>query len=175
MARLSLTLLGGFSVRSDAGPVSVPTKKAQALLAYLALPLGQAHPRDKLASLLWGDTADEQARASLRQALFALRKALPVAALRAEGETVALDPARMEVDVAAFERRLAEGTPETLAAAAGLYHGDLLAGLALKEPRSRSGCWASGSACARWRWRGWRSSWRISAPRAVPTPRSKRD
>lgn len=133
MARIYLTLLGGFQVRSDAGLLTVSTKKAQALLAYLALPAGQAHPRDKLAALLWGDTAEEQARASLRQALFALRKALPATALLTEAETVALNPAVVAVDVGAFERRVAEGTPEALAEAATLYHGDLLAGLALKE------------------------------------------
>jgi hypothetical protein len=36
---------------------------------------GQAHPRDKLAALLWGGIRDDSARASLRQALFAVRKA----------------------------------------------------------------------------------------------------
>ena len=51
MARLSVTLLGGFQARLDAGPaVALPTRKSQALLAYLALPPGQAHPRDKLGS-----------------------------------------------------------------------------------------------------------------------------
>jgi len=55
MARLSLTLFGGFQARLEpATPVSIPTRKGQALLAYLALPLGQAHPRDQLAALLWG-------------------------------------------------------------------------------------------------------------------------
>ena len=77
MARLSLTLLGGFQARSEPGsPVPIPTRKAQALLAYLALPLGQAHPRDKLAALLWGDLQAEPARNNVRQTLFELRKGL---------------------------------------------------------------------------------------------------
>ena len=47
MARLSLSLLGGFQARLDSGSaVALPTRKAQALLAYLASPPGQAHPRD---------------------------------------------------------------------------------------------------------------------------------
>src|SRR5688572_30148734 len=51
MTRLSMTLLGGFSARLEpGGALSLPTRKAQALLAYLALPLGRAHRRDKLAS-----------------------------------------------------------------------------------------------------------------------------
>jgi len=46
---------------------------------YLALRPGQAHGREALASLLWGDTDDAHARKSLRQAVYVLRKALPAA------------------------------------------------------------------------------------------------
>jgi DNA-binding SARP family transcriptional activator len=61
-----------------AGPMLVLTrKKAQALLAYLAVEPGEAHLRDKLAALLWGDSSDQQARHSLRQTLLALKQALP--------------------------------------------------------------------------------------------------
>src|SRR5687767_3928361 len=102
MARLSLTLLGGFQARLEPGAtVSLPTRKAQALLAYLALPLGRAHPRDKLAALLWGGIREEAARNSLRQALFALRKALATTAppgLAIDGDTIALDPRAVTVD-----------------------------------------------------------------------------
>ena len=133
MTSLHLTLLGGFQARLGSGPaLSLPTRKAQALLAYLALPPGRAHPRDKLATLLWGDSPEGQARNSLRQALFALRRALPAGGVRVDGDAVALDPAAVEVDVAAFERGVAEGTPAALAAAAPLYRGDLLAGLSVE-------------------------------------------
>ena len=138
MARLSLTLLGGFQARLDpGGAISLPTKKAQALLAYLALPLGPAHPRDKLAALLWGGIREESARNSLRQALFALRKALTTTAppsLTLNGDTIALDRRAVSVDVADFERLLAAGKPEALERASALYRGDLLAGLAVDEP-----------------------------------------
>src|SRR5713101_3989348 len=103
MARLSLTLLGSFQARLDPGPaMTLPTRKSQALLAYLALPLGRAHPRDKLAALLWGGIREESARASLRQALFAIRKALGEAeatALRQAADTLALDPTAVDTDV----------------------------------------------------------------------------
>src|SRR5262245_8647122 len=106
MARLDLTLLGGFRARLETGPpLALATRKAQALLAYLALPIGEVHPRDKLASLLWGDMRQAQARASLRQALAAIRRALAgVDALRSDAAAVALDPAAVDVDALRFEQ-----------------------------------------------------------------------
>lgn len=135
MAHLKLILLGGFRARLDGDqPLVIPIKKAQALLAYLALPLGQPHPREKLAALLWGDMREAQARAGLRQALFALRKLIGAAGvLDIEGETVALDPSRVDVDVAAFERGATSQARDALEDAASRYRGDLLEGLTLQE------------------------------------------
>jgi DNA-binding SARP family transcriptional activator/tetratricopeptide (TPR) repeat protein len=138
MARLALTLLGGFQARLASGPpLALPTKKIQALLAYLALPAGREHARDKLAALLWGELSQGHARNSLRQALFALRQAVaPVrpACLRVEGATIALTPDAVDVDAATFERLVGERTPEALAQAVELYRGDLLDGITLQEP-----------------------------------------
>jgi predicted ATPase/DNA-binding SARP family transcriptional activator len=137
VARLRLTLLGGFQAKVDAGAALVlPTRKTQALLAYLALPLGQAHARDQLATLLWGDMQDAQARGNLRHAISRIRKALPRSArpgLALDGSSVGLDPAVVDVDVARFARLVADGSAEALEQAADLYRGDLLAGLALAE------------------------------------------
>src|SRR5262245_19857137 len=102
---IELTLLGGFQARLGAGAVSIPARKSQALLADLGMRPGQAHPRDKLAALLWGDSTDERARDGLRHALAALRRALPATTppiLLAAGQTLALCPAVVNVDVAAF-------------------------------------------------------------------------
>jgi DNA-binding SARP family transcriptional activator len=138
MVALRLALLGGFEARlASGGTVGLPSKKAQALLAYLGLRPGQPHPRDKLAALLWGERSDARARDGLRHALAALRKVLPGVEpplLRVEGPAVALNPAGVEVDVATLERRVAEGTPEALAHAAELYRGDLLLGFSVTEP-----------------------------------------
>jgi hypothetical protein len=49
-------------------------------------------------------------------------------ALLVEGQTLALSPDAVDVDVMAFEERVAEGTPEALARAVDLYRGDLLLG-----------------------------------------------
>src|ERR1700675_518936 len=112
MARLSLTLFGGCRARLDPDQALVITiRKTQALLAYLALPLGQAHPRDKLAALLWGDMQEARARGNLRHARRRIRKALPAdprPGLILDGPTVALDPSIVDVDVAHFERLVAE-------------------------------------------------------------------
>jgi DNA-binding SARP family transcriptional activator len=106
MVALRVTLLGGFEARLASGaPLSLPTRKAQALLAYLSVRPGQGHPRDKLAALLWSEKRDDQARSGLRQALLVLRRALASPAarvLRSEGHALALDPGGVEVDVAAF-------------------------------------------------------------------------
>ena len=77
MARLTLTLLGGFSGRLDSGlPLILPTRKSQSLLAFLAVTPGTTHPRDKLAAWLWGEMPRRDGRARLRQAVFAIRRAL---------------------------------------------------------------------------------------------------
>src|SRR4030095_7792538 len=113
MAHLELTLLGGFGARVDTRSLVFPSRKARALLAYLAVPTGRAHSRDKLAALLWGDTAEPQARNSLRQCLFGIRRVLVahrVRALVVDGESVALDQAVVRVDVAVFYRLVAEGS-----------------------------------------------------------------
>ena len=136
-APLELKLLGGFEARLHAGATIVlPTKKAQALLAYLALPLGRSHPREKLATLLWGDMQHVQARGNLRNALSRIKKILPKAVragLVVDAASVSLDPSAVHVDVAQFERLLTDGSIDALGEIAALYRGDLLAGLVLSE------------------------------------------
>ena len=53
MARLTLTLLGGFRAHLDPGaPLAFPTRKAQALLSYLVMPAGEEETdRDKVAPI----------------------------------------------------------------------------------------------------------------------------
>jgi DNA-binding SARP family transcriptional activator len=138
MIGLTVTLLGGFEARLASGAtLSLPTKKAQALLAYLAVRPDQSHPRDKLAALLWGEKSEGLARGGLRHALVGLRRALADAnppPLRIEGQTVAVNRTGVEVDVVTFERCIAQGTPQALERAAALYQGDLLLGFTLNEP-----------------------------------------
>ncbi len=137
MRPLRLQLLGHFRL-SDAEDreISIVAKKGQALLAYLALAPECRASRIELATLLWGDRFDEQARASLRQCLFELRKALPDDAreiLSAEGETVALDGQAITIDVREFERLAGADARVSLQQAADIYRGDLLEDFDLRE------------------------------------------
>src|SRR5215831_765149 len=136
MARLFLSLLGGFDARLEPGPpLRLPARKTSALLAYLAMPAGHAHPREKLAALLWSDASASRARGAVRQVLFGLRRALaPADPLRFVGETVALDPDAASVDVGDFERAVADGSTDALDRGLAIYRGDFLAGLTLQEP-----------------------------------------
>ena len=137
MAVLTIRLFGGFEARLDAGPAAAfPTKKARALLAYLAARPAQAHSRDTIAELLWGAHADEQARGSLRRTLSDLRKAVPLDDgewLVSDGDTVRLDSRSIDVDVAQFERLAADGGISALEQAADLYKGEFLAGFGVHE------------------------------------------
>ena len=145
MTRLNLVLFGGFRATIGARYVALPLKKAQALLAFLALSPAQRQTRERLAALLWADAPDEHARNSLRQTLFAIRSALgPVApqVLGSDAAAVWLEPGAVEVDVLAFERFVAQGTGDGLARAAGLYQGELLDGVA-SEAAFEEWLWAT--------------------------------
>ncbi len=90
-ASLRLHLFGPFRLLRSGESLVLPTRKAEALCAYLALHPGQ-HTREELATRFWGDSPDEDARRSLRVALSALRKVLGDDALLADRETLQLNP-----------------------------------------------------------------------------------
>jgi DNA-binding SARP family transcriptional activator len=144
MTQLSLALLGGFE--ATLGPRTLAfARKAQALLAFLALSRGHASSRAQLTALFWAERGEEQARNSLRQVLFDVRRALgPDGAglLRADHEHVDLCAANLEVDVLAFQELANTTSAEALARAVSLYRGELLAGLVVKEAPFES--WLAG-------------------------------
>jgi DNA-binding SARP family transcriptional activator len=75
VSRLALYLLGPPRIERDGEPIKVDTRKATALLAYLAL-AGERQRRASLVNLLWPDADRTRGRAALRRTLYALRKAL---------------------------------------------------------------------------------------------------
>jgi DNA-binding SARP family transcriptional activator len=111
-------------------------RKTRALLAVLALDPGHLVPRGKVAALLWSEQSEDAARHALRQCLLDLRQVLATAkleAVRTETDLIGLEPSRVVVDTARFERQVAQGTAEALQEAVELYRGDLLEGFSVKE------------------------------------------
>ena len=141
MSKLQLLLMGHFECLLPSGePVSLSMRKAEVLLAYLALAPGIRHPRERLINLLWSDRAEEQARNSLRQCLSAIRKSLGDAAelvLQVERTTVCLKADMIEVDALEFERLAAGADFESLTDAAALYRGEFLEGVGIRDAASQ--------------------------------------
>jgi len=136
LSRCQLNLLGGWSLAGpDGSDLQPPTRKDRQLLAYLATQNGRPQPRERLASLLWADRAEDQARDSLRQSLAALRRAFRAVGLDpviSDRSIASLDRALVSIDVVTF----AEGCigSVTSAALAGLYRGPFLEGLETSTP-----------------------------------------
>ena len=89
----------------DAGDIRITSRKGIALIAYLAMHGREPVSRTALASLLWSDRSDPQARQSLRQALHRLRRELGdvhAGALSVDEASVALDIDASDVDALHF-------------------------------------------------------------------------
>jgi len=129
-----LTLFGTFRLERETQPIQLLTRKVKSLFAFLAL-----HPepqsREKLATLFWGDFTDEPARASLRNALAAIRQSLGNDILFTDRGTVQLDQESLWIDVKVFQKicdtrtslGVTDADIEQWQAAVELYRGDLLA------------------------------------------------
>ena len=146
MAEIVFSLFGSPRIERAGAPISVDTRKAIALLAYLAV-TRQPQRRDTLASLLWPEYDQPHARATLRRTLSALSKALDGACLTVARETIDLAAdAGLRLDVDEFHHYLAacqtHGHPandvcaaclDPLSAAAALYRDDFMAGFSLRD------------------------------------------
>jgi predicted ATPase/DNA-binding SARP family transcriptional activator len=146
VARTKILLLGAPHIEHDGVPVEVDTRKAIALVAYLAV-TQRGHTRDALAGLLWPEYNQTRARAALRRTLSSLGKARTEGWLRADREGVDLaHDAGIWVDVDQFHGLLAECRghghadsevcPECLpplTGAATLYRDDFMAGFGLRD------------------------------------------
>ncbi len=115
---LTIALLGAPRIEVDGAPLRVDTRKAVALLAFLAV-TGHAHGRDRLTALLWPEYDDDRARAALRRTLSTLKTAVGGDWLRIDRATVALAAADADVDIARFRALLTtpEGAPDEISCA----------------------------------------------------------
>ena len=89
--------------------------------------------REKLASLLWGSSNDERARHNLRQALSRIRQALGPHAIVNEAEAITLAPGLLDCDAVSLDRLIRVNSEGSIAEAAELYGGLLLADVIVNE------------------------------------------
>lgn len=152
MADLRLALLGPLHIQHGRlGAVTLPNRKAIALLTYLALEADQPHSRASLVGLLWPDLPDTDARNNLRVTWSYLRQRLgadPALAnplLMGSRLDLHLNPHGYSLDVIEFQalieacqvhahdsRSRCPDCEGRLAQAAGLYRGEFLAGFHLE-------------------------------------------
>ena len=129
---LRLSVLGPPVVLADGVPLSVDTRKATALLAYLAVE-GGVHNRDSLAGLLWPNYAPDRARAALRRTLSTLRSGLGGRWVAVARDSVSLDRREISLDFEEFQRLAASDELGDLERAAALHRGPFLAGFGLRD------------------------------------------
>ncbi|SFU37750.1 BTAD domain-containing putative transcriptional regulator [Bradyrhizobium arachidis] len=111
--QLALRLLGDFAAKVDEREISLATRKAKALTAYLALSDNTQDTRERLVGLLWSESDEEHARASLRQVVHDLRLAFDNAGFegfRADKQNLALSRDRRRCDVDEVLAAAAQGT-----------------------------------------------------------------
>lgn len=132
---LKITLLGQFKLQANDLPIELPSRPAQSLLAYLALNAGVTHRREKLASLLWPEATESNARSYLRQALWRIRKSLENASLSADAflqisdiSVTFDDQSDCWIDAAILLETAEAHSLEELIETLQLYRGELLPG-----------------------------------------------
>lgn len=134
MARIVVRMLGGFSAaKSDGTVLTFPTRKSEALLAVLLCRRGEPQSRERLASLLWGDRSDRQARHSLSQTLTSIRCVAGAELFVADRESIGLGPDAAEGDAADFLDLSSRDDATSLRVAMEIYRGPLLEGFRLRE------------------------------------------
>ena len=123
----TLYVLGGFDLRdTDGQPIELKARKSRLLLAYLAVPSGQVRSREQLASLLWSDRQEEQARGSLRTALSGIRRAIGDEAIIVEQDTVKIRSEYLGTDYDQLKKISTDDTK--ISKLEDFYSGEFLAG-----------------------------------------------
>ena len=127
-------LLGTPAVRLNGCPIEFPTRKASALCVFLAANGARAVDRQRLSGLLWGSSASEQARGSLRKAISLLRAApLTRPLLECDRAKVWLaNPVRS--DLSRLHKCLTLGSERSYREALDHWSDEPLIGLEVNEP-----------------------------------------
>jgi predicted ATPase/DNA-binding SARP family transcriptional activator len=124
---MRIQLLGGVSVAADGGePLDVGPAKCRAVLAALALSVGETVPVSRLINVVWGEDPPRTAEKTLQGYVARLRKRLGPDAIVRAGTAYRLQLDPDVVDVARFQRLLVAGDDD---AALTMWTGTPLAGL----------------------------------------------
>jgi DNA-binding SARP family transcriptional activator len=145
LSDLRISLLGAPVAEVDGDPLAVDTRKATALLAYLAVE-GRGSRRDSLAGLLWPDYGPDQARGALRRTLSSLKRGLGGRWLVTDRNAIQLASDEVWLDVAEFTLlaqvvgthghspgAACDDCRAALERAAELYRGDFMEGFSLRD------------------------------------------
>src|SRR5438270_5618855 len=154
MSQIQLSLLGTPVVKHGERTLTFSTRKALALLVYLAVE-GGTHPRKTLSESFWPELDAEHGRAALRATLLELRKLLERSDGPGEPAHLLIERDMLGVEqgssllldlrlVEAASKQLARGTPQLadeareellaqLERATGVARGPFLAGFMLRD------------------------------------------
>ncbi len=137
-----LSLFGAPKLQDSQQILDIPRRKAQALLAYLAV-TQRSHSREALAAFFWPEHDPGSARADLSRILSSLRKIIGASSIQADRDHVGLDQAaNLWVDVVHFRElldacrktdfvRIEDECCQKIMSAVDLYQADFLAGFTL--------------------------------------------
>lgn len=134
MSSSHLTTLGGFAFSVDGVPTRSPaTRKARALMAYLATNPKIDVARERVVEIFWPDSEPQRARDSLSTALHSIRRCIRSAGPDADtylvtNKSVLSWIGPTEVDAVAFARLAAQRGEQTDRDALAIYRGDFLEG-----------------------------------------------
>ncbi|MBV7333016.1 tetratricopeptide repeat protein [Chloroflexi bacterium TSY] len=146
MPQTQLLLFGPPRIVRDDEEVPLRMRKAQAMLAYLAVS-GQSHSRDSLATMLWPENSQREVRGHLRRELARVRKLLGKEHFVVDNEIISLRfSEHLQSDVVQFEKLVNQSTQCQHAAtkscldclpileeATELYNDEFLAGFTLSD------------------------------------------
>jgi DNA-binding SARP family transcriptional activator len=124
---LRLRVLGGFALEGSGGTpaAALSHRRAMAVLAVLAVCGDLGCTRERLLALLWPESDEAHARHGLRDALHAIRHALPPESISSIASLLRLDSSVVCSDVLEFSQAVASGR---LTDAIPAYGGPLLDG-----------------------------------------------
>jgi DNA-binding SARP family transcriptional activator len=129
---IRLSLLGMPVIERDGERISVPRRKAVALLSFLAVEK-KSYTREYLAALLWPNASQSRGLGSLRVELHALNRVLGNGFLQLTESDVQFDGnGSFVLDLDDIDTACRAPTIDSLKRAMELYHGPFMAGFTVK-------------------------------------------